>query len=324
MSNVLTAIRKVAHSNSTVLLTGDSGVGKSFLAKHIHDLSPRRAKKLILVNCAAIPQELAESKLFGHERGAFTGAISRKRGILEIAEGSTVLLDEIGALPLAVQSKLLTYLDTRSFSRVGGEQEELKSDVRLVAATNSNLEDEVRKGTFRHDLFHRLNVVSIHIPPLRERREDLLNIAQELLKDLSVNMGFDKLPVIEKQDQEILLGYSWPGNIRELRNILEKALLLSPEGRLSLRNAMPGRIVGINSTNPHNFFSNAAEDNWRVSGRFRKDESEGSLLAYVERSLIEQALTQANGVISQAARLLGISRSSLKTKRKTLGMTGRK
>jgi len=204
------------------LITGESGVGKSLVAELIHGLSFRASKKLIHVNCSNLSSELFESELFGHEKGAFTDAVSRKKGMLELADGGTVFLDEVGDLHLRNQAKLLSFMDKGKFRRLGGE-EELRADVRIIAATNKNLANEIRHGRFRQDLFFRISVVKIHIPPLRERREDMPLLAEEIIR-----REYDSIEVnksLTSEALEKLLSYHWPGNVRELENVLKKALI---------------------------------------------------------------------------------------------------
>ncbi len=227
MRQVLQLVERVAPTDSTALLLGESGVGKELVAESIHARSGRAERPLIRVNCPAIPRDLLESELFGHVRGAFTGASTSRAGKFEIADGGTLFLDEIGDLPLAQQGKLLSVLETQRFSRVGSG-EEIRVDVRILAATNRDLEQQVAEGSFRADLYYRLAVFPIPIPPLRERPEDLPGLAQELCSRLGQRLGRPTLrlvPAIVPQ----LESYAWPGNVRELRNLLERAAVLSPE-----------------------------------------------------------------------------------------------
>jgi PAS domain S-box-containing protein len=222
-----------ATSDSIILLQGESGSGKDWLARWIHDNSKRAEGPFFAINCAAIAPELAESELFGHEHGAFTGARGKKRGMLELAEGGTILLNEIGELPLGLQSKLLTFLDTRSFLRVGGEKS-IHVDARLIAATYRDLEQEVAEGRFLQALYYRLSVFPIHVPALGDRPEDIGIIAQEIMARLASEMQMPEMPVLEVSDVVALRRYPWPGNVRELRNVLERSLMLSGHGRFRL------------------------------------------------------------------------------------------
>lgn len=225
IKSLLSELARVAPTDATVLITGESGTGKELLARTIHRLSPRRENRFVAVSCAAIPETLLESELLGHEKGAFTGAEKRRLGRFELASGGTLLLDEIGELPVAIQVKLLRLLEERKFERLGGE-EEVTADVRLIAATNRNLQDEVKAGRFREDLFFRINVVHIHIPPLRERREDIMPLVEHFLKLTGgrLNRPMKRLTPAAK---DLLVGAEWPGNIRELANVIERAIVLA-------------------------------------------------------------------------------------------------
>ncbi len=232
MQETLEQALLVAKTRSTVLLLGESGSGKDFLARYIHDHSDRSSGPFRALNCAALPSELAESELFGHEKGAFTGARSMKRGHVELANGGTLLLNEIGELPLPLQAKLLTFLDTRSFTRVGGERE-VGVDARIIAATNRDLDRDVRDGRFRHDLLFRLNVFTIVVPPLRQRKEDLPLLVNKLIPYLAAQIDRKPPPRIRMSAMDEIVAYHWPGNVRELRNCLEKALIQTPDGDIS-------------------------------------------------------------------------------------------
>jgi PAS domain S-box-containing protein len=226
MRSTLSQALLVSRTGSTVLLTGESGSGKDFLAQYIHDHSERSQGPHKSINCAAIPSGLVESELFGHEKGAFNEAHQMKQGLIELAQNGTLLLNEIGELPLGLQAKLLTFLDTRSFTRLGGVKE-IKVDARIIAATNRNLEAEIKQGTFRGDLFYRLNVFSIRVPPLRDRTEDIPILIKNLGPVLAKTVGMKSLPRIRSSALEKLMRHKWPGNVRELRNVLEKALIES-------------------------------------------------------------------------------------------------
>jgi DNA-binding NtrC family response regulator len=312
-----------AKSDGIILLTGESGSGKDYFARYIHDNSERANGPFFSINCAAINAEMAESELFGHERGAFTGAHARKRGLLELAEGGTLLLNEVGELSLPLQAKLLTFLDSRKFTRVGGERE-IKVNARLVAATNKDLEEAVNQKSFRGDLYYRLSVITIEVPPLREHLEDLPGIVDDILREFCASHGRRPVPYINRHEMEAMKSYTWPGNIRELRNVLERALLFSPKGKLSLREAVPTNVFQADEFKSSNAVGGYGHSEWLLSGVFRKDESDGSLLDYTERSLIKQALEKTKNNKTHAARLLGITLSSLKSKLKTLGITGSK
>lgn len=312
-----------AKSDGIILLTGESGSGKDYFAQYIHDHSERANGPFFSINCAAINAEMAESELFGHERGAFTGAHMRKRGLLELAEGGTLLLNEVGELSLPLQAKLLTFLDTRKFTRVGGEKE-IKVNARLIAATNKDLKEAVDQKSFRGDLYYRLSVITIEVPALRERLEDLPGIVDDILREFCASHGRCPVPHIARNEMEAMKSYGWPGNIRELRNVLERALLFSPQGKLSLRETVPTNVFQADEFKSSNAVGGYGQSEWLLSGAFRKDESDGSLLDYTERSLIKQALEKTKNNKTHAARLLGITLSSLKSKLKTLGITGSK
>jgi transcriptional regulator with GAF, ATPase, and Fis domain len=244
MRRVLDEAHQVAPTNATVLLLGETGVGKEILAQTIHDASPRRGRPLVRVSCAAIPTTLIESELFGHERGAFTGALARTIGRFELAHGSTLFLDEIGEVPLEVQVKFLRVLEERTIERLGGSRS-LKIDVRIIAATNRDLQQAVKENTFRKDLFYRLNVFPIIIPPLRERVSDIAALAWTFIDELSPRIG-RRFESISRESLRELEHYSWPGNIRELRNVIERAMIvakgpvLTPRAPVATRPAFSG------------------------------------------------------------------------------------
>jgi PAS domain S-box-containing protein len=303
MRTTLSMAATAAERDGMVLLLGESGVGKDHLARYIHDRSLRRDSPFFVMNCAALPAELAEAELFGHEPGAFTGAAGRKRGLLELAEGGTLLLNEIGDLPLPIQAKLLTFLDRRSFTRVGGERT-IAVNARLLVATNRDLEADVRDGGFRRDLFYRINVLPIHIPPLRERKEDIPALVQSLLSRLAGEMQLPDAPAIDRAVMERLVAYPWPGNVRELRNVLERALMLWQGGPLDVQlNHVAAGSVVTGSRDPlaeHRTLPEVLED--------------------VSRALCLQALERTGGNKKEAAVLLGISRNALYRNLRRLGL----
>lgn len=241
---VLADASRMAQSEGSVLITGESGTGKELIAKAMHRLSERRLKKFVAINCSAIPEDLLESELFGHEKGAFTGAISRRAGLFEQAHGGSLFLDEIGEMPLRLQAKLLRVLQEKRFTAVGGN--ELKNaDVRIIAATNINLQDAVESKTFRLDLFYRLNVLPIHLPPLRERGTDVIELANFFLKlqaevhNLREDCTFSRDVLVQ------MLGYPWPGNIRELQNLIERLVVIKRGGRIELSD-LPREFIAVN------------------------------------------------------------------------------
>lgn len=233
MEKVFYVVEKIAPSRSTVLITGESGTGKELIAKAIHYQSPRKDKPFVSVNCGALPETLLESELFGHERGAFTGAIQQRKGRFELAHEGTLFLDEISEMPLHLQVKLLRVLQEMEFERVGGTQT-IRVDVRIIAATNRDLKKEVELGRFRSDLFYRLNVVNIHLPPLRERVEDIPLLIAHFLDKYSKEAGSKNTFTVDKEAMRCLMEYHWPGNVRELENVIERAILLASENVITL------------------------------------------------------------------------------------------
>ena len=304
MKTTMREARSAAASDGTVLLQGESGSGKDYLARWIHDHSKRALGPYFSLNCAAISRELAESELFGHERGAFTGAHGRKRGLLELAEGGTLLLNEIGELPLSLQSKLLTFLDTRSFLRVGGEKL-LNVNARIISATNRSLDKEVEEGRFLSALFYRINVFGINVPPLRDRIEDIPVLLEEIVQRLAVELQLTHLPYIDPSFAIALTKYDWPGNVRELRNALERALMLSDGHSLSL--TLPS---GVGSS----------ADWSHVSSFPLQERTLHDVTDEVTKSLILEALRRCEGNRRHAARTLGIARDSLYRHMKRFGI----
>jgi len=294
---------QVAQTDGIVLLLGESGSGKDFIARWIHSKSERADGPFFSVNCAAIPRELAESEFFGHERGSFTGALARKRGLLELAEGGTLLLNEIGELPLSLQTKLLTFLDTRSFTRVGGEKM-IRVSARLIAATHRDLMVEVAEGRFLESLYYRLSVFVVRVPPLRERIEDIPIITEDILLRLATEMRLTQVPVIDQNDMRKLSSYQWPGNVRELRNLLERAVMLSKGPQISVE--VPSRVTKPNE--------------WVYEVRFAAQQNLLRTLDDVTRTLCGEALRRSLGSKKKAAEMLGISRHSLYRYLKSFGL----
>jgi transcriptional regulator with GAF, ATPase, and Fis domain len=291
---------RVAPSETTALITGETGTGKELIAQLIHQGSPRADRPFVAINCAALPEQLLESELFGYEKGAFTGAVAAKAGRLEQAAGGTLFLDEIGEMSPLVQAKLLRVLQEREFQRLGGTRT-LRADVRVVAATNRDLGAAIARGEFREDLFYRLNVFEIAIPPLRERREDVLVLAEAFLEELGPTIGRPAAG-ISRDARDWLLAYPWPGNVRELRNAIERALLLC-DGGLITRDHLPaavGRPEEVRSVNGNGVLDPAAP---LPPGGVDLDD--------VERAYVEKALGQTRGNRSKAARLLGLTRAQL-------------
>ncbi len=301
---------KVACCQSTVLMSGESGTGKELVAKSIHLNSDRAGRPFIPVNCGAIPNDLLESELFGHEKGAFTGAISTRIGRFELADGGTILLDEIGEMPQMLQVKLLRVLQERTFERVGGTRT-ISVDVRIIAATNQNLEAAVREGRFREDLFYRLNVIPIEIPPLRERLDDIPLLCGFFIEKYSKKFGRNPITVTGDA-AKVLTGYSWPGNVRELENAIERLLVLK-DNDIVTPSDLPERMTGKRIPELPDIEDD--DNNPFVSGLDLNAALEG-----YEKRLILHALELHNGVKSQAAKYLNINRTTLIEKMKRLDL----
>jgi Nif-specific regulatory protein len=289
--------KKVAPTETTVLLTGDSGTGKEVMARAIHQASLRAEGPFVAVNCAALPETLIESELFGHERGAFTSADKLKRGRFELAAGGTLFLDEIGELAPAVQAKLLRVLQERQYERVGGTAT-LAADVRLIAATNRNLEAAVGDGRFRDDLYYRLAVFRVHLPALRERGDDILRLAERFLKEYGARMGKGDVG-LSREARDLLLAYHWPGNIRELQNAIERAVILCDGGLISA--AQLGVTLASGTTGGPSRAADAARP------------GPPTPLPELEKQAIVDALARTNGNKSHAAAALGLSRTRFYT-----------
>jgi Nif-specific regulatory protein len=282
------SISKVSDSSTSVLITGETGTGKEVVAREIHERSPRRGSPLVKVNCGAIPENLIESELFGHEKGSFTGAVAMRKGRFEMARGGTIFLDEIGELPANAQVKLLRVLQEREFERVGGH-ETIKINVRVIAATNRSLEEEVQNNNFRADLYYRLNVFPIHVPSLRERGADIMLLADHFVQKFSEELG-KKVIRIDTPAIDMLMAYHWPGNVRELENTIERAVLLSEDGVIHGHHLPPS----LQMKGPETY-----------SGEKGKFET---LVANYERQLIVEALKESWGNQTEAARLLGTTK----------------
>ncbi|MDH3290982.1 MAG: sigma-54 dependent transcriptional regulator [Gemmatimonadota bacterium] len=305
LRGLVEAVGKVARAGrSTVLLRGESGTGKDLLARAIHAQSDRRDQPFLQINCTALPEHLVESELFGHERGAFTDARERKKGLAELADGGTLLLDEIGDMPLAAQAKLLQFLEDSRFKRVGGTSD-VTVDVRVIAATNRALETAMAEGTFRSDLFYRLNVVPITIPPLRDHPEDVAPLAEHFARQLARDLKRDP-PRLTPDAMRVLEGYAWPGNVRELRNVLERALIL--EETLEIRPEHLPAELSAHGT--------ATDD----AAAFVTLPPEGVELTNLELGLIRQALARTDGNVTQAAKLLGLTRDTLRYRMEKHGL----
>ena len=304
MQEIFALIERVAASNVSVLITGESGTGKELVARTLHDLSPRRTKPFVAVNCAAIPETLIESEIFGHEKGAFTGAIERRAGCFELAEEGTLLLDEIGEMPVGTQAKLLRVLEDRRLRRLGSKVES-PVDVRVLAATNKDPEQAVAGGHLRGDLYYRLNVFNIHMPPLREHKEDIPSIADAMIADMNQKHGA-KVTGLDSEMLARLMANEWPGNVRELRNTIERAVVLCAEGQLQSRHLPPG--FGTRTTRP------AAE----LPPNAIQLEV-GATVDDAERMLIFKTLESTRNNKTRAAEILGISLKTLHNKLREYG-----
>ncbi|MEO2068426.1 MAG: sigma-54 dependent transcriptional regulator [Desulfurobacteriaceae bacterium] len=311
MQEVFKFIGRVAKSDATVLILGESGTGKELIARAIHRYSNRKDKPFVAVNCAALPSNLLEAELFGYEKGAFTGAFSTKKGLFEQANGGTIFLDEIGELELSLQSKLLRVLQEKEIRRVGGNRT-IKVNIRVIAATNKDLEEEVRKGNFREDLYYRLNVVSISLPPLRERKEDIIPLAQYFIRKFSKEF---KLPLKElsSKARDWLLNYSFPGNVRELENMILRAMILSPVDVIDVEDLKP------NLNAKPSFSIDEAIRSWIKSLKNERNLYD-IVIKKVEKILISETLKKCDYNQVKAAKVLGIHRNTLRKKIKELGI----
>lgn len=315
MENVFRLVDRVGPARSTVLITGESGTGKELVAKAIHEASPRHDKSFVVVNCSNIPSELLESELFGHTKGAFTGAIAAKKGLFEVADGGSIFLDEVGDIPPETQVRLLRVIQEREFTPLG-ETQSRKVDVRIVAATNVDLKEAVRNGTFREDLYYRLSVVPIELPSLRERREDVLPLAQHFIRKYNIENAREISENVSPDVLSLLENYYYPGNVRELENIIERAVVIAPDDFLTPDCLRPevrdpeaaqamiretaGASDGIDLARGINFYDEVK--------RFEID-------------LIRRALDQTGGHQSRAARLLGLNATTLNSKIKTYNVS---
>ncbi|MCL5044190.1 MAG: sigma-54 dependent transcriptional regulator [Deltaproteobacteria bacterium] len=306
---VVRIVRKVAPSSSTVLVQGESGTGKELIARAIHRLSPRAARPFVAINCSAIPDNLIENELFGHERGAFTGATERKMGLIESADKSTLFLDEIADLGAGLQGKILRVLQEKELRRVGGN-EAFRVDVRWVAATNRNLAEEVAEGRFRDDLYYRVNVVTITLPPLRERRSDIPLLAEHALNHRFRHLHGGRIREISREVMALLLDYPWPGNVRQLESAIERAILLC-EGEAIQPADLPSEVL---SRRPPG----------RGAERLRPERfeipSEGLNFENLERDLLLQAMEKSDWVVAKAARLLGMTYKTLQYRLEKFGL----
>ena len=307
MLRLFDLVAQVAPSRSTVLIQGESGTGKELIAKAIHAHSPRRDKPFIPVNTGAVPSDLLESTLFGHERGAFTSAVAAKKGLFEVADGGTLFLDEIGTMRMDMQAKILRVLQDRRFMHVGGTQE-IQVDVRIVAATNVNLQLAVQEGRFREDLFYRLNVISLELPPLRSRKEDIPLLANHYLQFYAEENGFPP-PVLAPEALHLMMDYEWPGNVRELENAMERGVVLS-NGPTLTADLLPAQLRG-------NTFSTALLEQ-------RPDASLFDVMEDIERRIISDRLERCNWNQTEASEFFRVPLSTLNQKIKRLNISLKK
>ena len=301
MREVVELARSVAPSRATVLIEGETGTGKELVARAIHENGDRRDRPFVVVNCGALAEGVLESELFGHERGAFSGAVATKKGRFELADGGTLFIDEVGELNLGAQVKLLRFLQEHTFERVGGTRT-LTSDARIVAATNRDLKEMVRRGFFREALFYRLNVVHIRVPPLRERREDIESLAEHFLGKYCLEMN-RKLSGMDPQVVEALQGYQWQGNVRELENVMERAVVLCRDDIIGLKD-LPEEIRGGQEAAPPS-----------PEGRTLTE-----IIESLESQILVRTLERNRGSQTRAARELGIKRTTLRYKMSKYGL----
>lgn len=318
MQQVFRAIGRLSRSAVSVLITGESGTGKELVARALHEHSPRSGKSFIALNTSAIPSELLESELFGHEKGAFTGADALRRGRFEQADGGTLFLDEIGDMPTGLQTRLLRVLAEGEFYRVGG-QSPIRVDVRVIAATHQNLEDRVVRGLFREDLFHRLNVIRMELPPLRARREDVADLLDHYLGIAATELGVERKR-IASDARAALEAYAWPGNVRELVNLCRRLTVLAPGGEIRLED-LPSEIRGASAVVDADGWPQVLAA-WAEAESLRRDAAPllDTALPEFERTLIRVALRHTSGHRQEAAKLLGWGRNTLTRKLKELAM----
>jgi len=299
-------ISRVASVDSSILITGESGTGKELVARTIHYNSPRADKPFVAINCGAIPEELLESELFGHVKGSFTGAIAHKTGLVEVAGGGTVFLDEVAEMSPGLQVKLLRFLQDHRFRRVGGT-EDIEVDIRTIAATNKEPAQLIRAGAFREDLYYRLNVISVEMPPLRERREDIPLLAANFLSVFAARAGRNAMR-IAPEAMEILTAYAWPGNVRELENVMERAVALAVTDEVHPENLPPSVMQPTAASLPQT---------WEVPPEGLNLEQ---VIAQIEQALLKDALAKADGVQTRAAQLLGINFRSFRYRARKYGL----
>src|SRR5205814_480258 len=322
VAKIQLSIRKAASCTSTVLLRGEWGSGKGLVARIIHNVSPRRNGPFIKFNCAALPETLAESELFGHEKGAFTGADRRKLGRFELANTGTIFLDEIGKMSLAMQSKLLRIVEEKEFERVGGTQT-IKTDVKIITATNLDIEKAIDENTFREDLYYRLNIIPLTLPPLRERKDDIPLLSEHFIKKICKDLGIETKR-LEPGVLDLFQRYNWPGNVRELEATLHRALVMSNGETIT-----GGDFYGLvaDGASPLVDLGPAPAANSLLNPGIARIEITGDVydevMSSVDRQLIERALESSGGRIREAARRLGLARNTLKSKMQKYNIAGR-
>ncbi len=299
---IMQTIKRVAPTNARVLITGENGTGKELVARALHEMSKRSEEPFVEVNCAAIPEELIESELFGHEKGSFTGAVSQRIGKFELADGGTLFLDEVGDMSHSAQAKVLRVLQESVFERVGGTETK-KVDVRVIAATNKNLLEEAGKGKFREDLYYRLNVVPVEIPPLRERKSDIKILAEFFLEEVAAELGTAPKKLAPKA-LDLLLDYSWPGNVRELRNMIERLCILSPGNKIEREDLPPLELTREEDMLKDPFGMKTFSD----------------FKIFTEKEFLTKKLRENGGNVSRTARQLGMQRSNLYKKLEKYGI----
>ena len=315
MQQVFKLIGRVANSDAPIMITGESGTGKELVARAVHHYSSRSEKNFVAINCAAIPDQLLESELFGHEKGSFTGASGQRVGRFEQSSGGTLFLDEIGDMPLALQGKILRVLQDGELSRVGGN-EVIKTNVRIIAATNKSLEAEVASKRFREDLFYRLNVVRVQLPPLRQRVEDIRLLGEYFVKRVADEKHLPRLKLSEEAVR-VLEGHSWPGNVRELQNTIQRACVLAT-GDILLPKDIP---LGVNATEPAPAGTISKEEAMEALLRYAQSDPNVELLPWLEREFTVHAMRQTRGNQVQSAKLLGITRATLRKRLERFGVT---
>jgi sigma-54 specific flagellar transcriptional regulator A len=306
---VMETVDRIAKSSCNVLITGESGTGKESIVAAIHDASKRSPQPLVTVNCGALPEALMESELFGHARGAFTGAHVTRQGRVAQAEGGTLFLDEIGELPMALQAKLLRLLQQREYTPVG-DNRTIKCDIRIIAATNKHLAEEVAAGSFREDLYYRLNVIELQLPPLRDRSEDIEVLVEHFYRESLVLAGRDDLQGFEAEALEAIKAHEWPGNIRELENVIQRAVLLAPGPRIQ-REDIPANLQSCRAPCSSNMVAELPDEGINLR----------EVIEEYESALVRQALKRTKWNKNQAAKLLGMNRTTLveMVKRKRIG-----